>query len=103
MTTVQYTGVRMDDYARIDRAFTCYRNAGFQQPVNLLESHGAMERWRRKGIPWSSVEFQTEYVQFVRAFLEQAEQRQWPPVIIGFGDEFTNRTLHVHQPIEQIS
>ena len=91
MTTIQYTGIRMDDYSRIDRAFRNYREAGFEQPVNLLESYGAMERWRRKGIPWSSVEFQTEYVQFVRDFLQQAKLRQWPPVIIGFGDEFTNR------------
>ena len=90
MTTVQYTGIRMDDYARIDRAFTLFRDAGFEQPVNLLESHGAMLRWRRKGIPWTSTEFQTEYVQFVRDFLQQAKLRQWPPVIIDFGDEFTN-------------
>jgi hypothetical protein len=26
----------------------------------------------------------------VRDFLQQAKLRQWPPVIIGFGDEFTN-------------
>ncbi len=90
MTTVQYTGIRMDDYARIDRAFGHYREAGFEQPVNLLESHGAMQRWLRQGIPWSSAEFQTEYVQFVADFLQQSELRQWPPVIIGFGDEFTN-------------
>ena len=91
MTTVQYTGIRMDDYARMDRAFRHYREAGFEQPVNLLESYGAMDRWRRRGIPWSSAEFQTEYVQFIRDFLQQAELRQWPPLIIGFGDEFTNR------------
>jgi len=90
MTTIQYTGIRMDDYDRMDRAFTLYHEAGFEQPVNLLESHGAMMRWRRKGIEWSSSEFQTQYVQFVRDFLKQSERRQWPPVIIGFGDEFTN-------------
>jgi hypothetical protein len=93
MTTVQYTGIRMDDYERIDRALMHFRQAGFEQPLNLLESYGAMERWRRRGIPWSSAEFQTEYVQFVHDFLQQAERRQWPPVIIGFGDEFTNRAL----------
>ena len=90
MTTIQYTGIRMDDYDRIDRMFTLYREAGFEQPVNLLESHGAMMRWRRKGMQWSSSEFQSQYVQFVGDFLEQAQRRQWPPVIIGFGDEFTN-------------
>ena len=95
MTTVQYTGIRMDDYDRIERAFMLYREAGFEQPVNLLESYGAMVRWRRNGIPWSSAEFQTQYVQFVRDFLQQAELRQWPPVIIGFGDEFTNRAQEV--------
>ncbi len=42
-------------------------------------------------------------IPFVSDFLQQAEQRQWPPLIIGFGDEFTNRALHVHLPIEQIS
>ena len=93
MTTIQYTGIRMDDYARIDRAFRHYREARFEQPVNLLESYGAMDRWRRRGISWSSAEFQTEYVQFIRDFLQQAELRQWPPLIIGFGDEFTNRAL----------
>ncbi|NOR40195.1 MAG: DUF4091 domain-containing protein [Gammaproteobacteria bacterium] len=90
MTTVQYTGIRMDDYDRVDRAFNLYREAGFEQPVNLLESYGAMWRWRRRGIQWESDEFQAHYVQFVRDFLEQAQHRQWPPVIIDFGDEFTN-------------
>jgi len=90
MTTIQYTGIHMDDYDRVDRAFTLYREAGFEQPVNLLESYGAMMRWRRNEVPWSSAEFQTQYVQFVRDFLEQAQRRQWPPVYIDFGDEFTN-------------
>jgi hypothetical protein len=58
--------------------------------VNLLESHGAMMRWRRNGMSWASAEFQTQYVQLVRDFLQQAQLRQWPPVIIDFGDEFTN-------------
>ena len=69
MTTIQYTGIHMDDYDRVDRAFTLYREAGFEQPVNLLESYGAMMRWRRNEVPWSSAEFQTQYVQFVRDFL----------------------------------
>jgi hypothetical protein len=108
MTSIQYTGIRMDDYTRIDRAFTYYREAGFEQPVNLLESHGAMERWRRRGIPWSSAEFQTEYVQFIHDFLQQAKLRQWPPLIIGFGDEFTNRALEevgaeIAQRLKEIS
>ena len=93
MTTVQYTGIHMDDYDRMQHVFTLFREAGFEQPLNLLESHGTMERWRRKGVPWSSSEFQTEYVQLLRDFLQQAQQREWPPVIIGFGDEFTNRAL----------
>jgi hypothetical protein len=93
MTTVQYAGIRMDDYDRFGRALALYRNAGFEQPVTLLESHGAMWRLRRNGIPWESAEFHTQYVQFVRDFLEQGQLRQWPPVIINFGDEFTNRAM----------
>jgi len=90
MTSVQYTGIRMDDYDRMGRALALYRDAGFEQPINLLESHGAMLRWPRRGIPWSSPQFQSEYVQLVQSFLQQARRRNWPPVIIDFGDEFTN-------------
>jgi hypothetical protein len=93
MTTVQYTGIRMDDYDRIEHALALYRKTGFEQPLTLLESHGAMWRLRRNGIPWDSAEFHTQYVQFIRDFLEQAQLRQWPPVIINFGDEFTNKAL----------
>lgn len=93
MTTIQYAGIRMDDYDRVEHALALYRKTGFEQPLTLLESHGAMWRLRRNGIPWESAEFHTQYVQFVRDFLEQAQRRQWPPVIINFGDEFTNTAM----------
>ncbi len=90
MTSIQYTGIRMDDYDRIDKAFALYRKAGFEQPVNLLETYGAMCRLRRNGIPWETEEFHTKYVDFIRKFLDEAKRRKWPPIIIDFGDEFTN-------------
>jgi hypothetical protein len=93
MTTIQYTGIRMDDYDRFGRALALYRNAGFEQPITVLESHGTMWRLRRNGIPWTSGEFHTRYVKFIRDFLEQAQLRQWPPIIINFGDEFTNTAM----------
>lgn len=93
MTSVQYTGIRMDDYTNIDRAFALYREAGFEQPINFLESYGAMMRWPRNGVEWSSPVFLAEYVALVSDFLEQASARKWPPVIINFGDEFTNTAI----------
>ena len=93
MTSVQYTGIRMDDYPRMDNAFRLYREAGYENPVYLLESYGAMCRLRRNEIPWETHEFQSRYVQFVREFLEEAKRRNWPPIIINFGDEFTNRAI----------
>jgi hypothetical protein len=93
MTCVQYTGIHMDDYHRIDKAFGLYRSAGFENPIDLLESYGVMCRLRREGVAWDTDEFQVKYVQFVREFLEEANRRKWPPIIINFGDEFTNRGL----------
>ena len=93
MTCIQYTGIRMDDYDRIDKAFKLYRKAGFEHPIYLLESYGAMWRLRRNGISWETEEFHTKYVQFIREFLEEAKSRQWPPIIINFGDEFTNQAI----------
>lgn len=90
MTSVQYTGLRMDDYARIGRAFERYREAGFEQPVYLLESYGLLSRMRRNGASWESDAFDGPYVSLVRDFLQQADTRGWPPVVINFGDEFTN-------------
>ncbi|NNL76933.1 MAG: DUF4091 domain-containing protein [Desulfobacterales bacterium] len=93
MTCIQYTGIRMDNYDVIDKAFKLYSKAGFEQPVNLLESYAAMIRLRRNGIPWETEEFHIKYVQFIREFLEEAKCRNWPPIIINFGDEFTNKAI----------
>jgi hypothetical protein len=32
-------------------------------------------------------------VQFIRGFLEEAKRRGWPPIIVDFGDEFTNKGI----------
>jgi hypothetical protein len=93
MTSIQYTGIRMDDYRRMDRVFSLYRKAGFEQPVYLLESYGVMRRLKRGGLQWDTEAFLDEYLQFMREFLEHAGPRGWPPVIINFGDEFTNRAM----------
>jgi hypothetical protein len=93
MTCVQYTGLRMDDFPRLTRAFNIYRAAGFENPVYLLESYGAMGRLQREGIAWDTEEFHRKYVQFIREFLAEGERRNWPPVVINFGDEFTNKAI----------
>ena len=93
MTCVQYTGLRMDDFPRLTRAFDIYRAAGFENPVYLLESYGAMNRLQREGIAWDTEEFHGKYVQFIREFIEEGGRRNWPPIIINFGDEFTNKAI----------
>jgi hypothetical protein len=93
LTCIQFTGLRMDDYGRLGRAFDLYRQAGFENPVYLLESYGAMCRFQREGVAWGSEDFQNRYIQFIRRFVDEAQRRNWPPVIINFGDEFTNRAL----------
>jgi hypothetical protein len=93
LTCVQYTGIRMDDYRRIGRAFNLYRKVGFEHPVNLLESYGTMRRLQREGVGWGTEEFHAQYVHFISEFLEEARRHAWPPVIINFGDEFTNQSL----------
>lgn len=93
MTSVQFTGIRMDDTPRMDRALSIYRAAGFENPVYLLESYGAMSRLQRQGIAWDTEKFQARYVEFIREFLAEAGLRNWPAVIINFGDEFTNAAI----------
>ena len=93
MTTVQYTGIHMDDYERMGQALDLYRDAGFEQPVYLLESYGAMAQLQREGLAWGSKAFYQAYVDFIQAFVREADERGWPPLIVNFGDEFTNRGL----------
>jgi hypothetical protein len=92
-TMVQYTGVGIDDYDRLDRVFRLYREAGFEQPLALLESYGAMDRLRRDGIAWDTEEFYDRYKQSIRDLLDAGAVRGWPPFIVNFGDEFTNTAL----------
>ena len=89
-TTIQYTGIGIDDFARLDRMFRLYREAGFEKPLVLLESFGAMDRLRRDGIAWDTETFFSTYQQSIRQLLAEAKRRQWPAMIINFGDEFTN-------------
>jgi hypothetical protein len=90
LTCVQFTGIRMDDYERMGRALRLYREAGFENPMYLLESYGAMLRLQRAGLAWDTEAFRERYTDFIRGFLEEGGRRGWPAVVINFGDEFTN-------------
>ena len=92
-TMVQFTGIGIHDYDRLDRVFQLYREAGFEQALALLESYGAMDRLRRDGIAWDSEAFYGRYQQSIRQLLAEAERRNWPPFVVNFGDEFTNSAL----------
>ncbi len=92
-TTVQFTGIGIHNYERLERVFQLYRDAEFEQPLILLESFGAMDRVRRDGIAWGTEAFFSRYQQSIRQLLAEAARRQWPPLIINFGDEFTNSSL----------
>ena len=73
--------------------FRLYRDAGFEQPLTLLESYGAMDRIRRDGIAWGTEAFFHRYQKSIRLLLAEAKRRHWPPMIVNFGDEFTNSAL----------
>ncbi len=92
-TTVQFTGVGIHNYDRLDRVFQLYRDTGFEQPLTLLETYGAMDRIRRDGIAWGTEAFFSRYQQSIRQLLAEAGRRHWPPLIVNFGDEFTNSAL----------
>lgn len=89
-TAVQYTGLGIDDYARLSRVMEIYGDVGFPKPLILLESYGAMDRLRREGLAWGSEEFLNTYSQKIADLLEEARRRNWPPFVVNFGDEFTN-------------
>ncbi len=89
-TTVQYTGIGIHDHKRLDRVFRLYREAGFEQPLTLLESYGAIDRLRRDGFAWDTEAFFSRYQQSIQQLLAEATQRHWPPMVVNFGDEFTN-------------
>lgn len=90
LNTVQFTGIGIDDYERLDRVMAIYRDTGFSKPLILLESYGAMDRLRRDGIAWGTEAFYDAYTTAIARLLEQGRQRAWPPFVINFGDEFTN-------------
>ena len=87
---VQFTGIRMDDYSRLSRAFSVYKTAGFENAIYFLEAYGAMRRLQRDFFSPNAEQFYAKYREFVCEFIKEAQERNWPPVIINFGDEFTN-------------
>jgi hypothetical protein len=91
LTTVQLTGMGLENFDGLDRLFSAYRAAGFEHPIYLLESYSALE-WveDRYGFPRESDAFYARYVELFRKLMDEAQRRSWPPLIFNFGDEFTN-------------
>jgi hypothetical protein len=91
LTTVQLTGMGIENYDGLDRLFAEYRAAGFEQPIYLLEAYAAIEHVvDRYGQERGSERFFTKYEELLRRLMDEATRRKWPPLIIDFGDEFTN-------------
>lgn len=92
-TTVQYTGIGLDDKPRLDRLMRLYQSIGFERPLVLLECYGAMDRLRREGLAWGSEAFFNRYQSIVQQLVSEARRRHWPALVVNFGDEFTNSGL----------
>jgi hypothetical protein len=91
MTSVQLTGMGIDNYDGLDRLFAAYREAGFEQPIYLLESSTAVNLFcKQQGCESAPDSFVENYVETIQNFLAEKERRNWPDLIINFGDEFTN-------------
>jgi hypothetical protein len=91
MTTVQLTGMGVENHAGLDRLFAEYRSAGFEQPIYFLESYAAIEHIvDRYGHAQATEAFHAKYEEIFRRLLDEAQRRGWPPLIVNFGDEFTN-------------
>jgi hypothetical protein len=94
MTTVQLTGMGLDNYDGLDKLFSAYKAAGFAQPVYFLESAAKINRVKReRNFTVNSREFDDfcdKYINTIRNFLAEKKKRGWPDIIIDFGDEFTN-------------
>lgn len=91
MTTVQLTGMGVENHVGLDRLFAEYRAAGFEQPIYFLESYAAIDHIvDRYGYAQESEAFYAKYEEIFRRLLDEAKRRGWPPLIVNFGDEFTN-------------
>jgi hypothetical protein len=97
LTSVQLTGMGMQNYDGMDKLFSAYRNAGFEQPVYFLESASAVnsfsKKYRFNRTPDDFKEkdiFNEKYIEIINNFTIEKKRRGWPEVIINFGDEFTN-------------
>lgn len=91
MTSVQLTGMGMDNYDDLDQLFSAYSDAGFEQPIYFLESASTVNLFCKKyGCPKNSNEFYEKYVETTRNFITEKKSRRWPEVVINFGDELTN-------------
>ena len=91
MTTVQLTGMGLDNYDGLGKLLEAYRKAGFEQPVALLECYSPYYLVeRRYGLTKGTPEYFEKYTQMFRDLLAEAKKRNWPPIICNFGDEFTN-------------
>ena len=92
LSTVQLTGMGIENYAGLDRLFAAYRAAGFEHPIYLLEAYAAIEDVvERHGHAQGSERFYAKYEEIFRRLIDEASRRGWPPLVVDFGDEFTNR------------
>jgi hypothetical protein len=91
MTSVQLTGMGIENYDGLDRLFEVYREAGFEQPIYLLEAATVIE-WvvDEYGLEKGSEAFYVQYLEIFERLVAEARRRSWPPLIFNFGDEFTN-------------
>jgi hypothetical protein len=97
LTSVQLTGMGMENYEGMDKLFSAYRDAGFEQPVYFLESASAVNLFSKKyRLNRTTVDLKEKdifikaYVNSIRTFAAEKKRRDWPEVIVNFGDEFTN-------------
>jgi len=97
LTSVQLTGMGLENYDGINQLLSAYRAAGFEQPVYFLESASPVNSFSKKyrfnsapdDFKEKDIFFET-YVNTIRTFAVEKNRRDWPEVIINFGDEFTN-------------
>lgn len=94
LTTVQLTGMGLENYEGLDKLFSAYEEAGFEQPVYFLESAAKIiAAYKGHNFTVNSKKFNDfcdSYVHTIHNFLAEKGKRGWPDIIIDFGDEFTN-------------
>ena len=81
LSTVQLTGMGIENYAGLDRLFAAYRAAGFEHPIYLLEAYAAIEDVvERHGHAQGSERFYAKYEEIFRRLIDEASRRGWPPL-----------------------